>query len=789
MKNLDIATSVSPYKSTSSVIPTASSASPTSNTKKSSSTAQTINTVANTINTGLSIYDKLSGQNKINTGENVKSESTAQAEKTGTLNTNQNVTSTKSNELDTALPTEYVTDVAGGKSYGTTVHSTTPDYSFLSGYTQNLEKASVQSGYKESTLPLSQRTSPTDFVNISTNADGSYAIQGKPYNTPEGSIYNNNYGNYNYNLNVARGMALPVTNYAANFNSYDAPNKIIQGTRALGDMLTAASTGSSNPNAGSKLVDDYALTNFAQIADLTHNWNNRTDMQNAIRGVSTATNLISKLGLEKNFGGSGVLGAVNGGVGYYTFGNSIYNLTKNWGSMNGSEKAAAVLYTVNAGTQAYDNTVSLINTMKGLNYMGAMAPQAVNATGAAGAAGATAASQAAWNSGAVAATNASAGAASTAGASAAGAGAASTAAGTGTVAAGTGTAAGASAASQTAWNAGAMQASNQAAANTTGAMLGSALSYAALAYSSYMNVEALQDNWGQGTNQSRKNLAMSGAAVGASIGTCICPGWGTAIGAAVGAVVGTVQGCIKTGKSQEQQARDTYRSIYAKSGVFSETANGSYGMQLSDGRWYDVGIDGSGNYATDITGAKKEFYDTSVLTEESRQRVVNSGHEGGQRGVLPYEVDYTNNLDYTTSIMLSPIAWLPAGGSAAREEASEVDQMLGLMTNGATSNCGRELTKENWDITIGNVRSLYGKLGMYNREYTTNAIAEAYFQGKLNQADYQTSLLGRNLVWDDDGYNQAIEVNTALGRNVSGVVPSNVQTTAPTSISGDTRGL
>lgn len=100
----------------------------------------------------------------------------------------------------------------------------------------------------------------------------------------------------------------------------------------------------------------------------------------------------------------------------------------------------------------------------------------------------------------------------------------------------------------------------------------------------------LLQNYGKGD---WKSGAISGAEVGAGLGTII-PGAGTLAGAGIGAVAGGLLGAIKTGKHQDQIARDQVRSEMQKRGMIDEGFN----LTLADGSKFNIGLDG---------GAKPEY--------------------------------------------------------------------------------------------------------------------------------------------------------------------------------------
>jgi hypothetical protein len=149
-------------------------------------------------------------------------------------------------------------------------------------------------------------------------------------------------------------------------------------------------------------------------------------------------------------------------------------------------------------------------------------------------------------------------------------------------------------------------------------------------------------NWGKSTPAKG---AASGSTIGATIGTIFAPGIGTAIGGAIGAIAGGLLGSIKTGKHEDQKARDQVREFLVANGILSS----DYTIGLADGSRFNLGIDG---------GPKKEL--------------------GGRR---PFEVDMSNPMaKYAISWMNPVIAMLSQGNEKIHTD------FVGYFANAALSN-------------------------------------------------------------------------------------------------------
>jgi len=148
------------------------------------------------------------------------------------------------------------------------------------------------------------------------------------------------------------------------------------------------------------------------------------------------------------------------------------------------------------------------------------------------------------------------------------------------------------AASQAAWNSGA-DAATQAAARQGGSSFGgvaAAAPYLGAAAGAY-GLYDLANDWGEG-DRSVKGTGMGaaqGAAAGAALGSVV-PGIGTLAGGIVGGAFGAASKYAKAGKHGDQKDRDNaIRNPWQQSGFIDN----NYNFTLADGSQYDMGRDGS----------------------------------------------------------------------------------------------------------------------------------------------------------------------------------------------------
>ncbi len=274
----------------------------------------------------------------------------------------------------------------------------------------------------------------------------------------------------------------------------------------------------------------------------------------------------------------------------------------------------------------------------------------------------------------------------------------------------------------------------------------------------------LVDSFGEGSARNR----VSGAVAGAAIGTKIYPGVGTAIGA----VLGTGIGSIKSGKSKEQESRDSYRDYFKEIGVLdqfkdldpSEIPQGfdtssfkgdSHILRLSDGTFYNVGLDGSDSRAL-FQGQAKTFSDSSkILTRDKETGFVRDNGE-----LNPYDVDYTNDLDFFSSHALTALQYIVGGGAEQGEKSTEFGQTFGQLANGATSNASsRDFTQDNFNSTMANVRQIYANLGINNSDQAYNILQQLNTEGKITDEQFQIAGQGLRTSFNND-FEYAQELNS-----------------------------
>lgn len=747
---------------------------------KHKDTLGNIANIANTVDTGYNLYEFAERHGWVTTEDNSNVQSTGSSQSSS--GTSSIEPSSKPEDAQ-----QYVDENIVFQNPSSEPTASTSNY--MDSYRASLEQSSYQDNKLENSpegVNFSDLASGKQSAYVYTkNPDGTFSVQTKGINTPNGPTEGSFLGNVRVDWQTARQVAMPALTYAAGYSSMDSTNKWLQGGKTLQRISQAFAGRDANGMPNKTVLDDYYISNFVELADTTYNWADRGTFDNAMTAANTGMNLIKNLDAQEAvFGSQGTFNQVQDGLAMINFGNSIYQLTNNWDTMNDGERTAASLQTMLVGMQMYDKGSSLATAFT--RAADVATPVAAGGSAAANVAAASSGGATVASSGGAVATSASGGVATAAGTEVAGVG---TSAGGGTMLA-SGEVVNAAGEVGTEVGSNVVVEGGAVAAEEGSTILGGYIIpgvQAVLgAYAMYQGINGMSETWGKDTASARTGGAIAGAAVGSSavilgslaapiasaiatgaaIGSCV-PLVGTIIGAAVGAVIGVCTATINAGKSKFQARRDNWRATYENAGVFQMAGNGSHVMKLADGQYYDVGIDGKDSYATYINGAQKTWANIDKAPKND---------DGSVRKMNPYDVDYTNSLDVLSGSLVNSMI-LPVGGSYALHTTRELRQMLGYMANGVTSNCGRTFSLQNFNTMISNVKQLYSTIGITNKDNMCLSLAEAYATGKITLEDYQAGLNNANIIYDENGYQIAAEI---MGEDTSTVADTTVTDTTAT---------
>lgn len=217
-----------------------------------------------------------------------------------------------------------------------------------------------------------------------------------------------------------------------------------------------------------------------------------------------------------------------------------------------------------------------------------------------------------------------------------------------------------------------------------------------------------------------------------------------------GKVIDTATGAISKapgafgGKSKEQSGRDKGR------GLFKDITDGNWAVTLSDGSKADIGIDGH--------GGQHEF------------RFPEKDPNNVGRSLNAYDVDYTNDLDFSANMMTNSLARLVAGG-----KGDSIDQVGGQMANASLGKVGfgKDMTEENFNYVRDNVRGFFFKKGIQTKEDAYALMNQQFGTGRISEMDQMAMQQGINMVFEDDGFGKAnvLMAGRQKGLEVAGEIP------------------
>lgn len=295
------------------------------------------------------------------------------------------------------------------------------------------------------------------------------------------------------------------------------------------------------------------------------------------------------------------------------------------------------------------------------------------------------------------------------------------------------------------------------AASATGATAGSLLGTAAGVAGVALGAQAVYKNWGTGGKAGAIQGALGGAAMSAGL---------YALGATnpflLGGIVAVslLGGMAKTGKSEPQMGRDAARAMFQRSGGTDKDFN----ITLADGTKANIGVDGH--------GSRHSISDPSLLSPDQKGKVTD---------LSPFDVDYTNDLDYSASMAGISLSRLLAGG-----KATNIDQVGSQVANGLLGNVGfnKEMSEGNFSKTMANARAVYAQSGIKSKSDAYQLANQAYAEGRIDDSDHVAMLQSFNMMYDQDGFGTAQKL---LSGRHKGIEVAASQPSKPTVSIGDVK--
>lgn len=274
---------------------------------------------------------------------------------------------------------------------------------------------------------------------------------------------------------------------------------------------------------------------------------------------------------------------------------------------------------------------------------------------------------------------------------------------------------------------------------TGGSLLGTAAGVAGIAAGAY----TLYQGWGAGGSKGRLNGAFGGTSMAAGL---------YALGATnpfllAGVVaLGVLSGSVKTGKHEGQVMRDGVRDRFKQIGLMGQDNN----VVLADGTTFSVGVDGG--------GGKHTFRNMGQVAPDAYQQ-----KRKVENGLYAYDVDYTNDLDYTSNMMGTALSRLVTGG-----KGTPVDQMGGQLGNAGIGNIGygQDMTPENFDKMRMNHRKFFADSGVKSKADAYQLANLMFGEGRIDESELVATHQAINMIYDDNGYEQSQKLMNGRHRGI-----------------------
>lgn len=199
-------------------------------------------------------------------------------------------------------------------------------------------------------------------------------------------------------------------------------------------------------------------------------------------------------------------------------------------------------------------------------------------------------------------------------------------------------------------------------------------------------------------------------------------------------------GSLIGGKSKERLQRDHMRRGFQKAGVI----NDKWEVLLADGSTFNVGLDKS----------------DGLHEVRDKSRIVKDGED---RSLFAYDVDYTNDLDFSANMMTTALARMLSGG-----KSTPIDQMAGQLANASLGNVGygQDMTEDNFNKARDNVRVWFAQSGIQSKEDAYALANQAFAEERMSEMDLAQMHQGINMVFDDNGYDSAISLMEGRWRGI-----------------------
>lgn len=207
-------------------------------------------------------------------------------------------------------------------------------------------------------------------------------------------------------------------------------------------------------------------------------------------------------------------------------------------------------------------------------------------------------------------------------------------------------------------------------------------------------------------------------------------------------------GKLMGGKNEAQIARDGIRDSFEASGLATKV-DGAHHVTLADGTTVNIGLDG--------TSGQRDFTNRDHLVDSHKKRDK----------LNAYDVDYTNDLDYSAGLGGITLSRLMAGG-----KNQAVDQMGGQLGNAMLGNVGhgKNMSQENFYKVVDNLRANYAKAGIKSKADAYQLANQGFAEGRWDETDLVSMHQSINMIFDDNGYETAQKLMSGRAPGIENAV-------------------
>lgn len=196
-------------------------------------------------------------------------------------------------------------------------------------------------------------------------------------------------------------------------------------------------------------------------------------------------------------------------------------------------------------------------------------------------------------------------------------------------------------------------------------------------------------------------------------------------------LAGKAFGGLFGGGNKSHMERSSIRKGLIGAGVFDE----GYNVTLADGSKVYAGFDND--------DGQHDLRDPSQVPVGWETKKLSA-----------YDVDYTNDLDFSAALMTGSLMRLLGGG-----KGKAIDEISGQLANATLGNIGygQDMTEGNYGKMQANARALYVQSGIKTKEDGYALANQAFAEGRFNEMDLMHLHQGLNMAFDDtkESYDKA----------------------------------